>query len=254
MALAERRRCIKFLAQPKSLPASYNEPRRSVYWENGIRPKDYTKVTEFAVTPRLEQLVQPKGWSKHYVEDLPSPIWHVKRATLSAKSSPRLCKLATPKTLHQSYQYPKPVQTVIPRHSLSAQPSPRLCLLAQHKMYPELLIKPDSEWEWSQWDSDIKPSTLKGTSSNHTIALSQPKKLVETYRPNRSAQWPVSSLALQHIASDRLVKLAHAKQLYCYQKDYKIWKVSKAALNARPSSCIENLAKPLPRKCRQKKI
>lgn len=36
---------LKTLATPKFLPAAFHEDRHSVYWENGIPSKDFSKRT-----------------------------------------------------------------------------------------------------------------------------------------------------------------------------------------------------------------
>ena len=138
---------------------------------------------------------------------------------------------------------------------LNATPSNRTIQLAKHKTYDPLLIKPDSEWDWGEWPSDMKPAALNATPSQRVSELATPKSLPTDYQPCKKVQWVIPRSALSHIAGERLTKLALPKQIVGYQEDYdpNAWKVSRAALLARPSPCIENLAKPIPRKCRQKK-
>ena len=143
----------------------------------------------------------------------------------------------------------------IPQRALTANPSTRTHSLAVHKTYHPLSIKQDSEWEWEAWLSDVKPSALNATPTSRVTELATPKCPHRDYQPSRRVQWIIPQTALLHTAGERLIKLANPKQLTGYHEDYNSnrWKVSKAALMAQPSPCIENLAKPIPRKCRQKK-
>lgn len=233
----------------------------------------YTNILScLELTPRLEQLVQPKQLHKDYIGDHPSPIWKINPEALSVSCTPRLSALATPKSLHADYQPSRQVHTYtnysiafyytlvqicppISRRALSATPSRRLIYLARPKIYLPLYIKPHSEWDWGEWTSDIKTAALQATPSERITELSQPKTPPPTYQPCRQVQWPISPASLQHVPNDRLVKLACPKQIPGYQEDYDphAWSVSKAALLAQTSPGIDNLAKPLPRKCRQKK-
>ena len=166
------------------------------------------------------------------------------------------CRFACQSALLQYLIFSPQLCTKVSRKALSARPSPRITQLAAHKNYPLLPIKPQSEWEWSQWDSEIMPQTLQFTPTPRLEELATPKFLPKQHQPPRPTQWIISKATLQHVATDRLAKLAQAKQVPGYQKDYnpRAWSVSKAALLAHPSPCIENLAKPIPRKCRQKKV
>ena len=143
----------------------------------------------------------------------------------------------------------------VSRRALSAQATPRLRNLALHKTYPPLLIKPNSEWEWSEWPSDIKPAALSAEASSRIETLCCPKKLHHSYEPNGPVQWPISVGSLNYIATERLLKLACPKEYRDYKEDYnpRAWTVSRAALMAQSSPSIERLATPLPRKCQQKR-
>ncbi len=138
---------------------------------------------------------------------------------------------------------------------MTAQPRPRTAQLAEYKKYHSLSIKPNSEWEWEAWSSDVVPSALNASATLRVTELATPKCPPKDYQPSRRVQWIVPRAALLHTAGERLTKLANSKQIPGYQEDYNPnrWNVSKAALMAQPSPCIENLAKPIPRKCRQKK-
>ena len=147
------------------------------------------------------------------------------------------------------------MRTVIPRPTLSAKPSARIAELARHKSYNLLQIKPHSEWDWGEWNSDINQSALTAIASERTIMLAQPKSSHRLYRPNRAVQWPIASHTLKHMASERVNKLAEPRQISGYHEDYNPnrWTVSRAALLAQPSPRLDELATPLPRKCRTRK-
>ena len=118
-----------------------------------------------------------------------------------------------------------------------------------------MLIKPHTEWDWGEWLSDINPLALKATPSSRLEELSQAKHPPKTYQLCRRVQWVIPSAVLRHSTSERVTKLACPKHITGYQEDYDphTWRVSPAALYAQSSPCIESLAKPIPRKCRQKK-
>lgn len=255
MTLKEAVRHTDHISKAKPIPEGFLEDRRSVYWRSGILPKDYSKTTEFVLTPRLSELSRPKTPHKYYTPDRPTPIWDINPAALVTSSTPRLNELARHKTLPPAYKPPRPLVTRVSRRALSACPSPRIRQLATHKNYPSLPIKPQSEWEWCQWTSDIPSKALQATATARLEELATPKTLPKSHQPSKPTQWIISKATLQHMATDRLAKLAQAKQVPGYQKDYnpRAWIVSRAALLAQPSPLIENLAKPIPRKCRQKK-
>ena len=187
-----------------------------------------------------------------YPSSLSSSHAQISPPTLSTLSSGRY---TLPFTLFYCTLLYVQICPPISRQALSATPSRRLINLARHKIYLPLHIKPQSEWDWGEWTSDINTAALQTTPSGRVIELSQPKNPPAAYQPCRQVQWPISPLSLQHVPSDRLVKLACPKQIPGYQEDYDphAWSVSRAALLAQTSPCIENLAKPLPRKCRQKR-
>lgn len=138
------------------------------------------------------------------------------------------------------------MHTVISTRALSASPSKRLHELACHKSYAPLKIKSHSEWDWGEWMSDM--NTLKIPSATGRLeSLAQPKDHVQEYQPPRDVEWKVPPMALKHTASDRLNQLSQFKQIP------NRWHVSRAALRAKPSPTIENLARPIPRKCVQRK-
>lgn len=147
------------------------------------------------------------------------------------------------------------VKTVIPKSALSARPSNHTQQLAQHKTYPSLPIKPNSEWDWSEWETDISPAAKQTMASLHVTALAEPKNTHPKYEPCRDVQWKVGKACLSHVASELTVKLARPKSHNAALEDYnpRAWNVSRAALMAQASPRLSELATPLPRKVRAKK-
>ena len=252
------------LSRPKTQHRSYVPDRPSPIWE--INPAALITTS----TPRLSELARHKTLPPQYQP--PRPVrttynnYQWPKIIFFSKIKPRLlhflkqlislADLHAQSVLLQYLIFSPQLCTKVSCKALSARPSPRITQLAAHKNYPLLPIKPQSEWEWSQWDSEIMPQTLQFTPTPRLEELATPKFLPKQHQPPRPTQWIISKATLQHVATDRLAKLAQAKQVPGYQKDYnpRAWSVSKAALLAHPSPCIENLAKPIPRKCRQKKV
>lgn len=145
--------------------------------------------------------------------------------------------------------------TIVPRATMSAKPSHRIAELARHKTYSPLLIKPQSEWDWEEWQNSISPPALTAVATERTTALAQPKPLHHSYQHSKPVQWLIAQHTLTHMASERLNKLSEARQLSGYREDYdpNTYVVSRAALLAQPSPRLDELATPLPRKCRTRK-
>ena len=147
------------------------------------------------------------------------------------------------------------VKTVIPKSALSARSSNRILELSRHKSYPPLPIKPNSDWDWGEWEGDISESAKHATPSSRVVILAQPKNTHPRFEPNRSVQWKVNKACLSHVASDLTLKLARPKSHNSALEDYnpRAWSVSRAALMAQASPRLGELATPLPRKVRAKK-
>lgn len=147
------------------------------------------------------------------------------------------------------------VMTTISPSALRVLPSEHLSRLARHKTFPPLPIKANSEWDWSEWKSDISHAAKTAEASSHLSALAEPKCSHPLHQACRQVQWPVSKATLGHVASERVQKLAKPKPHNEELEDYnpRAWVVSRAALYSQASPRISELATPLPRKCRTKK-
>lgn len=206
------------------------------------------------ITQRVDELATPKKLHRDYTGDKPSPQWEVSEAACMATPSPRVEELAQPKKVHPSYQPCKPVMTMIPDDALFALPTVRIKQLAEPKQYPELKIKDDSEWDWSEWKSDLTEAAKSAKPTERIEYLARPKTAPPTYRPAREPQWPVNSSAKTIQASERLQKLARHKNKGSWEDyDPNAYSVSLGAKHAHASPRINELSAPLPRKCSTKK-
>ena len=147
------------------------------------------------------------------------------------------------------------MRTVIPRRALSAHPSNRIKQLSKYKSYLSLPIKPNSEWDWGEWETDIRESTKMATPSQRVLTLAEPKQPHPSFEPNRDVQWKVKKACTSYVATDLTLKLARPKSYNAALEDYnpRAWSVSHAALMAQATPRLSELATPLPRKVRAKK-
>lgn len=205
-------------------------------------------------TQRVDELASPKKLHPDYVGDRSSPKWDVSEAACKGTPSPRVKELAEPKKVHPSYQPCKPVMTMISDNTLFALPTNRVKQLAEPKTYPELKITEDSEWDWSQWKSNLTEAAKNAKATERVDYLARPKTAPPTYQPAKGVQWPVSKLAKSVQASERLQKLARPKSKGTWEDyDPNAYKVSLGARHAHASPRINELSLPLPRKSSTKK-
>lgn len=205
-------------------------------------------------TQRVNELSTPKKLHPDYVGDRLNPKWEVSEATCVANPSPRVRELAEPKKVHPSYQPCKPVMTIIPDDALLTFPTNRIKQLAEPKTISELKIKLDSEWEWSEWNSDLTAAAKNARATERVEYLARPKTAPQTYQSAREVEWPVSASAKTIQASERLQKLARPKNRGTWEDyDPDAYRVSLGAKHAHASPRINELSAPLPRKCSTKK-
>ena len=245
------------LAEAKPLPAGFVDDRRSVYWDNSIQ-KDWSEqncATKHHLSKRLEQLVRPKRVHKEWQGDRLTSIWTVSSAAQTAVPSNRLSQLARPKKRHPDFQAEKSVISLVSDAARNAEASDRLVELSTPKTYGELLIKPDSDWDWGVWKSEIPDAALRCTPSERIVRISMPKKLHKDYKETRPVIWQVPLPAKKALPSIRIQQLSRPKSRTQYKEDYNpnCWDVSQAAKNATATPRLDVLSTPLPRKLRAKK-
>ena len=206
-------------------------------------------------TQRVDELATPKKLHREYVGDRPTPTWEVSEAACMATPSARVEQLAEPKKFHPSYKPCKPVMTALADSTLFALPTNRLKHLAQPKTSPELKIKEESEWDWSEWKSDLTAAAKSAKPTERVEYLARPKTAPATYQPAKDVQWQVSTSAKAIQASERLQKLARPKSKGTWEDyDPNAYHVSLGAKHAHASPRINELSLPLPRKCSTKKV
>lgn len=139
---------------------------------------------------------------------------------------------------------------------MNCQPSERIEYLARSKTYKELPIKPNSQWDWGEWESDIPNAAKNAEASERLLMLSRPKASHLRYQECRSVTWVVPEHAKKTLPSLRIQKLARPKSRSQFQEDYNPnwYKVSPSAKSAHANPRLSELSTPIPRKVRQKKI
>ena len=182
-------------------------------------------------------------------------MWPVSNAAKSAVASTKIESLAQPKPLHRDYRVEKSVYSVVSEAAKRCQPSERTDFLARAKTYNELPIKPNSRWDWGEWDSDIPEAAKRAEASERLSTLSRPKSLHSRYQECRPASWTVPEHAKKTLPSLRIQKLARPRSSK-HQEDYNPnwFKVSPSAKVAHTNPRLTELCVPLPRKVRQKKV
>ena len=139
---------------------------------------------------------------------------------------------------------------------MSAEANDKLEQLAKPKIYAPLKIKGSSEWDWSEWESDLTQAAKKAVASERVVMLANPKIPHSNYKEGRPVIWEVSDGAKKALPSLRVQQLARPKSRSKYNEDYdaNAWKVSPGAKNAQATPRIAELAAPLARKVRAKKV
>lgn len=175
---------------------------------------------------------------------------------MKATASQRLETLSEAKALHRDYQPCQQVQRLVSEAAMKAEPSQRTEFLAQPKTYAPLKIKSNSDWDWSEWESDLTEAAKSATASERVLVLSNPKMPHRNYKEGRPVIWEVSQTAQKALPSLRVQQLARPKSRSQYNEDYNAnaWKVSQGAKAAQATPRIEELALPIPRKVRSKKV
>ncbi|XP_039254832.1 sperm microtubule associated protein 2-like isoform X2 [Styela clava] len=242
---------LNILAQFKKTPPGFLEDRRSVYWVDKVPP---SAPTVFALTKRQQELVKSKEYHPDFKPDRPSSIWKVSSGALSRNPTPRLNELSQSKPFHPNWVAMKSAYSIVPYGALHNKPSERLNTLSQAKEYKPLPIRSDSQWDWGEWVSTIPPAAKTHIASARLEQLAESKPSPNSYMGNRSVIWPVAPNVMQVQATTRVQQLARPKTRQALDQDYDPYRVSFAARMAVPSPRVVDLALPIPRKVRPKKV
>uniref|UniRef100_UPI00398F6456 sperm microtubule associated protein 2-like n=1 Tax=Pristiophorus japonicus TaxID=55135 RepID=UPI00398F6456 len=137
---------------------------------------------------------------------------------------PTFVKLSAHKKLHKRFQPNRPVIWPVKSAAMRANPSARIYELVQPKS-----IHKDSTSKRSIYGEDKlkagdgqKGKTSRSNKGHHIYAdvprfiyLSEPKKLAEGYKSNRSTPiWPVRRKTMRALPSSRIYELAKPKQVH----------------------------------------
>ncbi|KAH9496399.1 hypothetical protein Btru_012509 [Bulinus truncatus] len=251
MAETDNEKRIDVLAKPRQLHPLYRENRRSVYWvdKEPLKPgKDgYTAVD---ASPRVVELARHKT-ADNWQPDRPSPTWPVSESAKSASASPRITQLSAHRNPHSNYLFDRSPEWEVPRSALSSSSSPRLERLATPKQKSNLNSYYDLYWGYSL---PIPQNALRANCSSRVETLAASRDYPKEFLPARPVQWGVSREALQAIASIRLQQLSRPPPRVLTKDDYDPYRIPTSALRAQSTPRLDELALPIPRKIRVKRV
>ena len=180
------------------------------------------------------------------------PIWPVSDEAKSAEASPRVCELAQSKEFLQKY-------------GIGQSPYPAVSQPAKSGKVPESmdsLSKPKSResakgimdlGEFPDPVVHVSEGATNAKASGRVQELAFEKRLNQHYVYERKTIWPVSDEAQNATATTRLLQLARHKTALG-DTEYDPFLVTIAARRAKPAPRVSQLAQPLPRKTRAKKV
>lgn len=155
------------------------------------------------------------------------------RGTQSAVASSRLRELAQPRR-----------QQLQVLSSCRSEPRPTTQLASRTSAHIEVLA---SEYKFPLCCVFYEMLPLFCLVFNIFVSLA-PKHNHPEYKGERPVCWPVSKAARHHVASQRLCELSYPKRRKALFEGYNPYVVSRAARSANPSTRIQELCLPLPRK------
>ena len=199
------------------------------------------------------KLCGTKPVNSQWTGDRPTPIWAVSPAAQQAEASARVADLAQAKNVHRSFVPDRPVRTRVSEGAKTASCSARIEQLAKEKIYNPLPIKESWDFDCYVWDGEISNAAKKTQCSEHLEALAEPKRYHRLFQAARPVRWRVDEPALKVNATLRLQQLSRPKSRAKYET-LDPYKVTIAALHARPTPRVDELSTPIPRKVRQKKV
>ncbi|XP_040177885.1 testicular haploid expressed gene protein [Rana temporaria] len=240
---------LDILARPKANFLKYQD-KPSVYWQD--KPK---MSPTCGLTARQEELAKHRTVSDIYIDDRPSPIWLVTPKALQAVPSPRVERLAEPKSVSQYWMEDRSVYSIVTEEAKRASASARIVQLAKPRNHTGNGIpsRPASNQD-EEKDKESPRSNKTVTASARTEELAVPKGEHSQYQHDLSVIRHVSASALQAQASDRVCQLSKPKTRKSLFEGYDPYRISPAAKHAEASSRIVELCTPPARRQRQKKI
>ncbi|XP_076975673.1 sperm microtubule associated protein 2 isoform X3 [Tamandua tetradactyla] len=207
----------------------------SVYWTERFLEDTTLSVTVPAVSPRVEELSRPKRfYLEYYNNNRTTPIWSIPRPTLEYQPSSRLKELATPKVRNNIWSINMSEVSQVSKAAQMAVPSSRILRLAKPRAPATLL---------EEWDPMPKPKPHV-SNYNRLLHLAMPKLQSDQCVPDRDPCWQVPDVTKKAVASPRIVSLARPKQRKDLNEGYDPYHISPAALVARASPRLFELATP----------
>ena len=182
----------------------------------------------------------------------PSPKWPVSKGAQSAEASDRVASLSQPKDWARFFTLHRPVMTTVSKGAQNASASDRIEHLATPKQYQPLKIKESWEFDCYKWDNEITAAAKNAHATERLESLAESKSLHNQFRFAKPVRWNTEDSTLKAIATLRIQQLARPKSRG-KNEQFDPYKVSSAAVHARPTPRIDELCLPIPRKIRQKK-
>ncbi|KAL8623686.1 hypothetical protein ACOMHN_004751 [Nucella lapillus] len=245
-------RRIDELARPKRFASGFDRDRRSIYWVEREPPtpgKD--GVTVIIASARVQQLAQHRDPVSQWRGDRMTPMWPVSQSAQHATSSERLVTLAQHRDANPQHRLERSPYMAPTPAACSATSTHRLEQLATPKNRTDPFETRQNQW--GQYYPVPLPA-LSAKATERIDQLAEPKKDPKEFHGEKPVQWPVSEQALKSLASLRLQQLSRPHSRTMIRDDFDPYKVSPAARKTRPTPRLEELAMPIPRKAKSKKV
>lgn len=247
---------IKSLAQYKKIHRDFIEDKRSVYWTDGpIKVQSQNKLTQ-----NQKNLAQHKLPHINYKGDRPSPIWRVSKRALRAKITDRQRVLAVAKAPHPLWLQDQPVQTRVSKRTMDAFPTDHILRLSMPKQADSRYLKPSiSLEELGALKNEDRTTKIDENPPEWVNRLSSFKKSPNGYKPDRPVRWVINHGTKAAIITEHVDKLSKLQRIGKRPgADPNVvdnpYAVSRAARRTEATGRINELAAPLPRKVRMKKV
>ncbi|CAL1542254.1 unnamed protein product [Lymnaea stagnalis] len=251
MASSETVQRLDILAQPRSHHPQYRQNRRSVYWVDKEPPRGGPEGhTVIDASPRVHELAKHKT-ADQWKPDRASASWPVSDSAKSSSASSRILQLSAHRNPHPEYSFDRSPEWQVNRSTLSASSTPRVEKLATPKRRLETYSYHDPYWGYF---SPISENALRASCSARVESLSHHKDYHKDFKDARSIQWHVSDEALAAIASLRLQQLSRPPPRVLKKEDYDPYRIPSSALRAQTTPRLDELAMPIPRKVRTKRV
>ncbi|XP_064227283.1 sperm microtubule associated protein 2 isoform X2 [Aotus nancymaae] len=193
-----------------------------VYWTERFLEDTSLTITVPEVSRRMEELSRPRRFYLEYNSNRTTPVWPIPRSSLEYRASRRLKELAAPKVSRVS------------RAAQMAVPSSRILQLSKPKAPATLL---------EEWDPMPKPKP-RVSDYNRLLHLAMPRAQSDKCVPDRDPRWVVLDVTKKAVASPRIISLARPKVRKGLNEGYDPYYISPAALVARASPRLSELATP----------